>query len=493
MHRNKTYSKILSEAKRELEEKGISESELRLLICYLENEKGIKCEKGVNKTALTVKEIKTLYYNGILNEQWARKSFSFGILHKMAWIVNMLIFFIALAFVIPYMFLGYDNFMPGVPYFSIVVFSGILIVIFFLEGLEISVTKLISGASRNKTLRLYLRNDRSRERFYGARQVTLLLLVFIAAELTTFPTVSTFPFTNITFTGHYVPTEIVQILDTLFLKWGLAGAFIVATVGQLIPKIKAQRNPDSFLSEKVRYLLVSFDKIGIPAIADLISSRSDTKEVTGNLIDVSNYFINIIKVEKNIAYAMYHITYEINRDYPDISPNIRIEFIPVLPVNSKNREFIEGRICLYENANKEKYQFKGGKQVTYRQGALSTIGFNDKTFSCFAERRNGFIKGSKLIIEMEVKWEFDANIQQININTLEFGSVKMIMVQLNSEYKEAYYSFHSRHEFELLSKQTVSQNHISVKKVPEINKIPFGIFFPDKSAPIFSLYFTLPI
>ncbi len=133
-------------------------------------------------------------------------------------------------------------------------FALLLVLILLLgafEGLQIGVTTLrLKDVStfQNEYPKAYSlhRKFRAEEKardFLAGRQLFVIILVFIIAQITSFPNMKTLPFTEMQFPGWTSPW-----FETIFLKLGIIGALFVLWLGQLGPQFIANKNPLSLLN-----------------------------------------------------------------------------------------------------------------------------------------------------------------------------------------------------------------------------------------------------
>ena len=80
-------------------------------------------------------------------------------------------------------------------------------------------------------------------RFLAGRQLVVVLVVFFAARLTSFPDMETWPFT-----GHPFPPWMSPWFENVFLNLGVLGAFFVLWTGQLLPQFVTTKNPAAILN-----------------------------------------------------------------------------------------------------------------------------------------------------------------------------------------------------------------------------------------------------
>ena len=130
---------------------------------------------------------------------------------------------------------------------AIALFALLLGLLAAVEALHISVTLLRLkdlNAIRDEYPRTYgsheiFRHEHGTERFLAGRQLFVIITVFFAAYLTSFPTMTTLPGTSWAFPSWFT---------WLFLKRGIAGALFLLWFGQLTPQFFANRRPIHFMN-----------------------------------------------------------------------------------------------------------------------------------------------------------------------------------------------------------------------------------------------------
>ena len=144
-----------------------------------------------------------------------------------------------------------------------VLFVTILILIFYLEGLMICVTRtkdmLPSDIDSMKYHRAHMihrlinASPNNMKRFIVGRQFLTVLSTFIIAQLTTYP--------------EYTLPSSHPVLFWLLFRSGLCGVFIVLGLGQLLPELMAEEVPLDFMNLYGSYTVVQlslfFDSLGV--------------------------------------------------------------------------------------------------------------------------------------------------------------------------------------------------------------------------------------
>jgi len=133
------------------------------------------------------------------------------------------------------------------PLFSLSILLFLIVLLAALEGLQISVTTLRlkdlfllrERFPRAFSLHKIFRSVIGTNRFLAGRQLLVIVVVFFAAQLTSFPNLDVIPYT-----GLRVPFWFKRV----FLELGLIGAFFVLWSGQLLPQFVANKHPHGFLN-----------------------------------------------------------------------------------------------------------------------------------------------------------------------------------------------------------------------------------------------------
>jgi hypothetical protein len=170
--------------------------------------------------------------------------------------------------------------MHGFPaWASLAVLVCLLITLAVVEGLEVSVLSLQLrrlDAVRTKFPRAYsthaevTASGKTVARFLSGRQVFVIMLVFLIAQLTSFPEMTMWPFTSIP-----LPDWMSPWFQLIFLKWGLLGAFVAVWIGQLAPKLIANDDSIKFLNvwnmKVITKLALFTDALGLTLPSSWIS------------------------------------------------------------------------------------------------------------------------------------------------------------------------------------------------------------------------------
>lgn len=182
------------------------------------------------------------------------ESFSRIFFNSLAYLLGTVTFFISTYFVIGYIIEGESNATLNFEINSIIaliLFVILSIILATLEGTQISIvilrTKelslLKSKYSRSKRIhrRTFLEEDT--QRYLAGRQLFVIAIVFMIAQITSFPDVETLPFSNI-----HVREILNPFFDLFLLKFGLLGALLVLWFAQLAPQFISNKNPQLFLN-----------------------------------------------------------------------------------------------------------------------------------------------------------------------------------------------------------------------------------------------------
>jgi Silicon transporter len=152
------------------------------------------------------------------------------------------------------------------PAFAFLAFLFLLSLLAAVEALHISVTLLRLkdlNAVRDEYPRTFashkiFRHEHGTERFLAGRQLFVIVTVFFAARLTSFPGMDTVPLLDWTFPEWF---------RKLFLEYGIAGALFLLWFGQLTPQFFANRRPKAFMNSwaiaKLFKLALVLESIGI--------------------------------------------------------------------------------------------------------------------------------------------------------------------------------------------------------------------------------------
>ena len=207
-----------------------------------------------------------------------------------------------------------------------------LISVFFLivilgiyEGLQISIAMLRYQDPDNFSSKFprasLLHHDffpaESTRRFLAGRQLFVIVIVFILAQLTSFPNLETWPLTQIAF-----PRWMLPWFNIVFIQNGVAGALFILWLGQLAPQFLANRFPKTFLNvpfmEFFLKLALFVDKLGLthPGKWPLYWMRGEDekstspKEVYQRAITFQGYSILALKKTWNITFDKAVLDYQ---------------------------------------------------------------------------------------------------------------------------------------------------------------------------------------
>lgn len=132
--------------------------------------------------------------------------------------------------------------LPGHPAVLYILFVAVIILLAYLEGLQVAILALqYSGSEQYRHLpRAYASHKLSKgregmnvQRFLIGRQFFVVFVVFLCAQLTTFKTMPQWSF---------------RALFIFVIETGLPGALVVLAFGQLIPQLVAATHPVTFMN-----------------------------------------------------------------------------------------------------------------------------------------------------------------------------------------------------------------------------------------------------
>jgi hypothetical protein len=139
----------------------------------------------------------------------------------------------------------------GAPIWStFTVLLSALLLLGSLEGTQIAIVALtdkkVAGFKTQypqgcRAIKL-VQNKRSVERYLAGRQFFVIFVVFVIAQVTSFPNIEALPFTSVTI------QSLPEVVIFLGFKLGLFGALLVLWVAQLLPQFVANKNPLFFLN-----------------------------------------------------------------------------------------------------------------------------------------------------------------------------------------------------------------------------------------------------
>jgi len=126
----------------------------------------------------------------------------------------------------------------------------LMVILAGFEGLQISVTTLRlkdlevfrSRLPRAFQLHKRFRSEEGARRFLAGRQLFVVVVVFLAARLTSFDGMPSLPGLS------FVSSESMRWFRLVFFDYGVAGALLVLWVGQLAPQFLANKHPHGFLN-----------------------------------------------------------------------------------------------------------------------------------------------------------------------------------------------------------------------------------------------------
>jgi hypothetical protein len=186
------------------------------------------------------------------------------------------VLFVGVSFVIFGGLLSGESELVSSPVAALLAFLFLLALLAAVEALHISVTLLRLkdlGAVRDEYPRTYathkiFRHEEGTERFLAGRQLFVIVTVFFAAKLTSFPEMTEAPLFGWTLPDWF---------QTLFLQWGIAGALFLLWFGQLTPQFYANRRPKSFMNRWIIAVLfhaaLAWESIGVTKPGGWLASR----------------------------------------------------------------------------------------------------------------------------------------------------------------------------------------------------------------------------
>lgn len=126
------------------------------------------------------------------------------------------------------------------------ILSLLLLTLAAFEGLQIGITTLrlkdlqplVRRYPRAAKLHQKFKDIVGTNRFLAGRQLVVIFVVYLAARLTSFPDMDSWPFL-----GQRFPDWMTPWFQDVFLEPGILGAFFVLWVGQLLPQLVATKNP----------------------------------------------------------------------------------------------------------------------------------------------------------------------------------------------------------------------------------------------------------
>jgi hypothetical protein len=167
----------------------------------------------------------------------------------------------------------------GAPiWFTFIVLLSALLLLGSLEGTQIAIVALtdkkVAGFKTQypqgcRAIKL-VQNKRSVERYLAGRQFFVIFVVFVIAQVTSFPNIETLPFTSVTI------QSLPEVVIFLGFKLGLFGALLVLWVAQLLPQFVANKNPLFFLNlpgmQSVIRLCLLLESVGPTRPANWLSA-----------------------------------------------------------------------------------------------------------------------------------------------------------------------------------------------------------------------------
>lgn len=178
---------------------------------------------------------------------------------------------------------GYSRLVAS-PFAALALLLALIAVLGVYEGLQISVTllrlkdlaALRDRYARAASLHRLFRAEEGTRAFLAGRQLVVVIVVFFAAQLTSFPTLRSIPGTPWALGGP-------ELLWNVLLGQGVLGALVILWFGQLSPQFTCNRRPVWFLNLPgmglALRLAIGVDKVGLTApgewLVGLVKSRDD--------------------------------------------------------------------------------------------------------------------------------------------------------------------------------------------------------------------------
>lgn len=205
-----------------------------------------------------------------LSVHFIRSSFN-KFISRAAVFSSILVFLFISFMVIGGIFTGKSNYnFFDSPVFSFAILIFLILVLAALEGTQICVTLLRMKdleSVKNKYPRAYsihrkIKNEMMTRKYLAGRQLLVIMIIFIVAQITSFKDFKNWPFTEQEFFPFMIPW-----FETIFLNLGVLGAFLVLWTGQLLPQYLANRHPQRFLNIPLVPLVIrlawTIEKIGL--------------------------------------------------------------------------------------------------------------------------------------------------------------------------------------------------------------------------------------
>jgi hypothetical protein len=262
----------------------------------------------------------------------------------------------------------------------------VLVLLALVEGLEIAVTKN-SERRLDQVAKEYPRAHQvntsvvgtATTKFLSGRQVLVILLVFIVAHLTSFPNMTKWPGTQIDFFEWMMPW-----FPQAFLRWGLLGAFLVVWLGQLLPKLIAQRRSREFMnmrsSAALARLSVELERTGLTWLSTAISDRFPEEEelpasqrelyrmnLAGRGLGVLRHSVNVeFDANEREASVEDSRSFHLSRSYDEIGGSI--EF-PWTRVSSRRHEWQYQKLFLPDGSESQATLLCEADSPSYQSGS----------------------------------------------------------------------------------------------------------------------------
>jgi hypothetical protein len=192
----------------------------------------------------------------------------------------VVVFFTICYVVIGALLAGQSDFGPAnsSPLLGLALLGGLLVLLAYVEGSHISIARLQNARipatySSGRVVRLHrlVRSTEDASKFFAGRQIMVIIIVFFVSRLTSFPNLTTFPFTSVA-----LPGGVFTPITVIFVQYGIAGAVFVYWFGQMIPQLIATKAPTWVLNDPFGELVTRLGKfigeLGVASPAEYVAS-----------------------------------------------------------------------------------------------------------------------------------------------------------------------------------------------------------------------------
>lgn len=299
------------------------------------------------------------------------------------------------------------------PIFTFAILIFLILVLAALEGTQISVTLLRMKdleSVKNKFPRAYnihkkISNEMMTRKYLAGRQLLVILIVFIVAQITSFNNFNEWPFTEQKFFPWMMPW-----FQIVFLNLGILGALFVLWTGQLLPQFLANRHPQRFLNipivPHVIQLALAIEKIGLNKPWEWISNTLYQAEI----IPISQKEIYIQEVNELTGYGTICMKKEwfIKKNFSTSSyknsviimdDSVNNVYDDVIISKSRSTHTVWNYKLIRNNSEID-------KGIYFRKTAEKKLDKNRIQFTHTLEPKEGsFRKGDIILVENESKYE----------------------------------------------------------------------------------------